>query len=142
MPGDHHPKYKSCVSKVKAKGGDVNPYAVCHSSTGETKTQEKDYPWSQCQADQKKAGHGKDSANKICGSIKAKYGETIIREKLNANRQVPYPNPPIKPRRPEPTIQKTPKGIGGSTKNPVNQDVWKKILDSQLRRNADNTRTF
>ena len=35
MPGDHNPKYKSCVSKVKAKGGDVNPYAVCHSSTGE-----------------------------------------------------------------------------------------------------------
>ena len=37
MPGDHHPKYKSCVDKVKAKGDDVNPYAVCHASTGLTK---------------------------------------------------------------------------------------------------------
>jgi len=36
MPGDHHPKYKSCVDKVKAKGGDVNAYAVCHASTGES----------------------------------------------------------------------------------------------------------
>ncbi len=36
MPGDHNPKYKSCVSKVKAKGGNVNPFAVCHASTGES----------------------------------------------------------------------------------------------------------
>lgn len=78
MPGDHHPKYKSCVSKVKAKGDDVNPYAVCHASTGEI--EEAEYPWGQCQADQKKAGHDKDSVNKICGSIKA--GNETIQETI------------------------------------------------------------
>lgn len=129
MPGDHHPKYKSCVTKVKSKGDDVNPYAVCHASTGEITEQkykhtgkhtdifnavkrenpgmsdesawkiansqihkygleeqtieellEADYPWGQCQADQKKAGHDKDFADKICGSIKAKYGNETIEE--------------------------------------------------------------
>jgi len=87
MPGDHHPKYKSCVTKVKAKGGDdVNPYAVCHASTGEI--EEEAYPWGQCQADQKKAGHDKDSANKICGSIKAgneTIEETVMRQVLDAS---------------------------------------------------------
>ena len=27
-------KFESCVKKVKAKGGDYNPYAVCRVSTG------------------------------------------------------------------------------------------------------------
>jgi len=27
-------KFKSCVKKVKLKGGKVNPYAVCRVSTG------------------------------------------------------------------------------------------------------------
>ena len=31
-----------------------------------------DYPWDKCIADQKKAGHSQESAEKICGSIKAK----------------------------------------------------------------------
>lgn len=28
-------KLKSCVKQVKAKGGAVNPYAVCVASTGQ-----------------------------------------------------------------------------------------------------------
>jgi len=31
-----------------------------------------DYPWDECIADQKKAGHSEESANKICGYIKSK----------------------------------------------------------------------
>ncbi|GAG44404.1 unnamed protein product [marine sediment metagenome] len=27
-------KFLRCVRKVKAKGGDVNPYAICRKSTG------------------------------------------------------------------------------------------------------------
>ncbi len=27
-------KMKSCVAQVKARGGDVNPYAVCKASVG------------------------------------------------------------------------------------------------------------
>lgn len=36
---------------------------------------EKKYPWDKCIDDQKKRGYSKDSANKICGSIKAKNME-------------------------------------------------------------------
>ena len=32
------------------------------------------YPWDKCIADQKKAGHSDESAQKICGFIKKKYG--------------------------------------------------------------------
>jgi hypothetical protein len=29
-------KVSKCVAKVKAKGGDVNPYAVCQDATGQS----------------------------------------------------------------------------------------------------------
>ena len=132
-------KLDKCVADVKAKGGADNPWAVCNASIGketkeeadilEKKTREKSYPWGQCQADQAKAGHDKDSANKICGSIKAEIVEAIIREhvgdneflikgkpekkRVNANRQVPVFHPPITNRKVEPQINKTTKGIGG-----------------------------
>ena len=72
--------------------------------------------------------------------------ETKIQEKVNANRQVPFFNPPIKNRKVEPQIDKTTKGIGGqvgkidSTKNTMNQTLWKQILDAQLRRNVKEPR--
>lgn len=99
VPGNHDPKYLSCVRKVKAKGDGVNPYAVCHASTGETKTQEK----------------------------------------VNQNRQDPYPSPDIKKGKIEPVIDKTPKGIGGlhgkigEKKRQRETLLYKQILDTKLR---------
>lgn len=37
----------------------------------------KSYPWSQCIADQKRSGHSAESAKKICGYIKAKFGKMV-----------------------------------------------------------------
>ena len=34
-------KLMSCVKKVKAKGGNVNPYAVCVKSTGQKPEKKK-----------------------------------------------------------------------------------------------------
>ncbi len=150
-------KLERCVSDVKAKGmSDDSAWGICVDSTGEKPhkeaVQEKDYPWSQCQSDQAKNGHDKDSANKICGSIKAEVVEAIIlkehvgdnkflvknkgKEKgPNANRQVHVSNPPLKKGKIEPQIQKTPKDDGGKR---LNQDsiLWKDIFDSQLKRNV------
>lgn len=96
-----------------------------------------------CVADVKAKG-GVDNPWAVCNASIGK--ETKVQEKVNANRQVPFPNPPIKPKKVEPDIKKTPKGIGGSnnssTKNPMNADLWKQILDSQLKRNANNTRYY
>ena len=142
-------KLDRCVSDVKAEGSADNPWAVCNAAIGkESKTQEKDYPWGQCISDQAKAGKDKDSANKICGSIKAKYAESIIQEKINANRQVPFFNPPITNQKVKPKIEKTKKGIGGqvgkidssSNTNNMTTDLWKKIFDTQLRRNVKEPR--
>lgn len=44
-------------------------------SYGSTPMKEADYPWDQCMSDQTKK-YGKDSAKKICGSIKAKFGKS------------------------------------------------------------------
>lgn len=62
-----------------------------------------------------------------------------IKEKVNANRQVPVFNPSFKTHDVKPKIDKSPKGKIGGTGNPQNQDMWKKILDSQLRRNVKET---
>jgi len=143
-------KLDDCVAKVKGQKGVDNPWAICNASLGkESKTKEQNYPWGQCIADQSKAGHDKNSANKICGSIKAEIVETIIKEhvgdnkflvkgkpdnRVNANRQVPYFSPPITNRPVEPDIQKNTKGIGGqvgkidstSNTNNMTTDLWKK----------------
>lgn len=92
-----------------------------------------------CVNDLKAQGKSDDSSWAICKSSTA---ESIIQEKINANRQVPFFNPPIKKGKIEPQNQKTTKGIGGqegkidSTKNPMNPTLWKQIFDSQLKRNA------
>ena len=189
-------KLDRCVSDVKAQGkSDDSAWGICVDSTGEKphkevkennnhsvsskldipfeheryteqKTKEESYPWGQCQGDQAKTGHDKDSANKIYGSIKAKSeiveamfkehvgdNEFMIKAKsdnqrVNANRQVPVFNPPITKRKVEPQIDKTTKGIGGqvgkidskSHTNNMTTDLWKKILDSQLKRNVKEPR--
>lgn len=162
-------KLEDCVDKVKGQKGVDDAWGICVDSTGEKphkevkedhnldapskldiqfdrerKTKEESYPWSQCQADQAKAGHDKDSANKICGSIKAEIAESIVREKINDNRQVPLFNPPITNRDVKPKIDKTTKGIGGqvgkidsnSNTNNMTTALWKKLFDSQLRQNV------
>ena len=127
-------KLDDCVEKVKAKGGVDNPWAVCNASLG-----------------------------KETDSIKAEIVEAKIKEhvgdhefkvknkndkRVNANRQVPYSSPPITNRPVEPDIQKTTKGIGGqvgkidsdSNTNNMTTDLWKKILDNQLKRNVKEPR--
>lgn len=134
-------KLDDCVAKVKGKKGVDNPWAICNASIGK-------------ESETKKEG---------CPSIKAEIVEAVIREhvgdnkflvkgkpdnRVNANRQVPVFNPPITKRKVEPDIQKTTKGIGGqvgkidsnSNTNNMTTDLWKKILDSQLKRNAKEPR--
>ncbi len=75
---------------------------------------------------------------------KTEIAEAIFQEKVNANRQVPLFNPPITKRKVEPDIEKNKKGIGGqvgkidsdANTNNMTTDLWKKILDTQLRRNV------
>ena len=95
-------KLDDCVAKVKAKGEVDNPWEVCNASIGkETKEHHNplDIPF----------GHEVDDTKEI----KAEITEAIIKEKINANRQVPVFNPPITNRPVEPDIQKNKKGIGG-----------------------------
>jgi len=119
-------KLDRCVSDVKAKGDADNPWAVCNASIGkETKEDHNplDIPF----------------GYEVNNDIK----ESIIQEKVNANRQVPVFNPPIKKGTIEPQINKTTKGIGGlegkigePVKNPKPSFLWKDILDSQLKKNV------
>ncbi len=118
-------KLDRCVADLKAKGGADNPWAVCNASIGK-------------ESDVKE--ENKKTKNEI--------NEAIIREKINANRQVPVFNPPITNRDVKPKIDKTTKGIGGqvgkidssANTNNMTTDLWKKILDSQLRRNVKEPR--
>ncbi len=140
-------KLERCVRDVKAQGKSKDSaWAICVDSTGEKPhkevVREKDYPWGQCISDQKKSGSSDESAKKICGSIKAKYGETTkgkIREKVNGNRQVPFFNPPDKVGSNKPDNTKTTKGIGGPRLN-TDSFLWKDIFDAQLRRNVKEPR--
>ncbi len=118
-------KLDRCVDDLKAKGGVDNPYAVCNASIGKTKEHHNplDIPF----------GY----------EVNEKIKETIIQEKVNANRQVPVFNPPIKDGKIEPQINKTTKGIGGlegkigePAKNRQPSFLWKEILDSQLKKNV------
>ncbi len=58
-----------------------------------------------------------------------------FQEKVNANRQVPFFNPPIKVNSNKPDNRKTTKGIGGD-KLMTESTLWKDIFDSQLKRNV------
>ena len=123
-------KLDRCVADVKAKGDVDNPYAVCNASIGkETKEHHNplDIPF----------------GYEVNGKRVKTAQEAIIQEKVNANRQVPVFNPPIKTGKIEPQINKTTKGIGGlegkigePVKNPKPSFLWKEILDAQLKRNV------
>ena len=124
-------KLEKCVADLKAQGkSDDSAYPICVNSTGEKPHKEK----------------VKENNNSI---IKAEIVEAIFQEKINANRQVPLFNPPITNRKVEPdNNDKKKKGIGGqvgkidssSNTNNMTTDLWKKILDSQLRRNVKEPR--
>jgi len=121
-------KLEKCVADVKAQGkSEDSAWGICVDSTGEKPHKEK----------------AKES-----NSTKAEIVEAIFQEKINANRQVPVFNPPITNRKVEPKKDKNKKGIGGqvgkidssANTNNMTTDLWKKILDSQLRRNVKEPR--
>ncbi len=122
-------KLEKCVADVKAQGkSEDSAWGICVDSTGEKPHKEV-----------------KENNN----SIKADIVEAIFQEKINANRQVPLFNPPITNRKVEPeNNDKKKKGIGGqvgkidssSNTNNMTTDLWKKILDTQLRRNVKEPR--
>jgi len=116
-------KLEKCVADVKAQGkSDDSAWGICVDSTGQKP-------------------HKESKGN---NSMQTEIVEAIFQEKINANRQVPYFNPPITKQKVEPQIDKTKKGIGGqvgkidsnANTNNMTTDLWKKILDSQLRRNV------
>ncbi len=120
-------KLEDCVADVKKQGkSEDSAYGICVSSTGEKPHKEA-------------IDHAGDNKNLVKGNSGGR---------VNANRQVPVFNPPITNRKVEPDIQKTTKGIGGqvgkidsnTNTNNLSTDVWKKILDSQLRRNVKEPR--
>ena len=98
-----------------------------------------------CVSDVKAKG-GVDNPWAVCNASLGK--ETKVQEKINGNRQVPLFNPPITNRNVKPQIDKNRKGIGGqvgkidsnSNTNNMTTAMWKKILDSQLRRNVKEPR--
>ncbi len=119
-------KLEKCVADIKAQGkSEDSAWGICVDSTGEKP-------------------HKEVKEN----NTKAEIVEAIFQEKINANRQVPYFNPPITNRKVKPDIQKTTKGIGGqvgkidssANTNNMTTDLWKKILDSQMRRNVKEPR--
>ena len=128
-------KLERCVADVKAQGmPEDSAWGICVDSTGEKPHKEV------------KKDHNTPSKldTQFDHQRKTEIVEAIFQEKINANRQVPLFNPPITKRKVEPDIQKTTKGIGGqvgkidssSNTNNMTTDLWKKILDTQLRRNV------
>ncbi len=98
-----------------------------------------------CVADLKAKG-GVESPWAVCKSSIGK--ET--KEKVNQNRQDPYPTPDIKKGKVEPQINKTTKGIGGNSKlvggmssHRKKQEaiLYKQILDAKLRYNVQHPQT-
>lgn len=147
-------KLEKCVADVKAQGmPEDSAWGICVDSTGEK-------PHKEVKEDNHHDHNHHSVPSKLDipfdyqrktkeeSSIKAEIVEAIFQEKINANRQVPLFNPPITKRKVEPDIQKTTKGIGGqvgkidsnSNTNNMTTDLWKKILDSQLRRNVKEPR--
>ncbi len=144
-------KLDDCVAQVKGQKGVDNAWAVCNAKLGkETKEHHNplDIPF----------GYEVDTNNIKAEIVEAKIKEHVgdnkflVKNKndkrVNANRQVPVFNPPITNRPVEPDIQKNTKGIGGqvgkidsdANTNNMTTDLWKKILDTQLRRNLKEPR--
>ena len=61
---------------IKNEGKDPKQaYAICISKSEEMAS----YPWPQCISDQLDKGYDEETANKICGSIKAQHSEEFLR---------------------------------------------------------------
>ena len=138
-------KLERCVADIKAQGhSEDSAWGICVDSTGEKPHKEEIKENHNHYNVPSKLDIHFDHEQKT----KAEIVESIFQEKINANRQVPYFNPPITNRKVEPQIEKTTKGIGGqvgkidsnSNTNNMTTDLWKKILDSQLRRNVKEPR--
>ncbi len=143
-------KLEKCVADVKAQGkSDDSAWGICVDSTGEKPHKEVKEDHNHRSVPSKLDITFDDRERKTKeeshpSSIKAEIVEAIFQEKINANRQVPLFNPPITNRKVEPDIHKTTKGIGGqvgkidsnANTNNMTTDLWKKILDTQLRRNV------
>lgn len=107
-------KLEKCVSDVKAQGkSDDSAWAICVDSTGEKPHKEAD--------------------------TTLPLFKKNVQEKVNANRQVPFFNPPNKVDSNKPDNRKTTKGIGGPRIN-TDSFLWKDIFDAQLRRNVKEPR--
>ena len=135
-------KLEKCVADVKAQGkSDDSAWGICVDSTGEK-------PHKEVKEDHNHHNVPSKLDIEFDHQRKTEIVEAIFQEKINANRQVPVFNPPITNRKVEPDIQKTTKGIGGqvgridsnANTNNMTTDIWKKILDSQLRRNVKEPR--
>ena len=135
-------KLEKCVADLKAQGKpDDSAYPICIDSTGEK-------PHKEIKEDHNQHNVPSKLDIQFDRQRKTEIAEAIFQEKINANRQVPLFNPPITKRKVEPDIQKTTKGIGGqegkidsdANTNNMTTDLWKKILDSQMRRNVKEPR--
>jgi len=147
-------KLEKCVADLKAQGKpDDSAYPICIDSTGEKPHKEvKEKPHKEVKEDNQHDHNHHSVPSKLDIAFdhqrKTEIVEAIFQEKINANRQVPLFNPPITKRKVEPENQKTKKGIGGqvgkidsdTNTNNMSTDVWKKILDSQMRRNVKEPR--
>ena len=134
-------KLERCVADVKAQGkSDDSAWGICVDSTGEK-------PHKEVKEDLN-APSKLDIPFDRERKTKEEIAESIVREKINDNRQVPLFNPPITNRDVKPKVDKTTKGIGGqvgkidsdSNTNNMTTALWKKIFDSQLRRNVKEPR--
>jgi len=134
-------KLEKCVADLKAKGTPKDSaWPICVDSTGEKPHKEQLSIKAEI-VEAKIKEHVGDNPFLIKGKGKDS-------KKINSNRQVPVFNPPITNRKVEPDIEKTKKGIGGqvgkidskSNTNNMTTAMWKKILDSQLRRNGKEPR--
>lgn len=134
-------KLEKCVADVKAQGkSEDSAWGICVDSTGEK-------PHKEVKEDNHHHVPSKLDI-KFDHQRKTEIAEAIFQEKVNTNRQVPFFNPPITNRKVEPDIHKTTKGIGGqvgkidsnSNTNNMTTNLWKKIFDSQLKRNKKEPR--
>lgn len=92
-----------------------------------------------CVADVKAEGSA-DNPWAVCNaSINGETKESIIQEKINGNRMVPFFNPDITENKVEPVNQKSVKGIGGDNID-KQSFLWKDIFDNQLKRNVKEPR--
>ncbi len=135
-------KLEKCVADVKAEGkSEDSAWGICVDSTGEK-------PHKEVKEDHNNHSVPSKLDIQFDHQRKTEIAEAIFQEKINANRQVPLFNPPITKRKVEPDIEKNKKGIGGqvgkidsdANTNNMTTDLWKTILDTQLKRNVKEPR--